>query len=111
MGGPPPPPEWRMVRVVGPTGVYSDSPFMLDSGADIGLIPAAIAYRLQLEAWGEASVSGVGGTQRQEVVEAKIYVEGVGPFDVQMIVTPNVRALGRDIIAQIGMVFPGSLEA
>ena len=109
MGGPPPP-EFRFVRVVGPTGRSRDAPFMLDTGADIGIIPRAMAYYLELPELGQDHVTGVSGTNAQEIVGAQLYVEGLGPFDVEMIVSPSTAALGRDVIAQIGMSIPGAME-
>ncbi|HTT74201.1 MAG TPA: hypothetical protein VMG99_08715 [Thermoplasmata archaeon] len=102
-----PPPEWRFVRVVGPTGHYADYPFMLDSGADIGLITGGLARRLGLDVVGDARVDNAASSAVQELVAAEIYVEGQGPYDVQMLVSQSVNALGRDMITKIGMEIPG----
>jgi hypothetical protein len=103
-----PPPEWRFVRVVGPTGRYADHPFMLDSGADVGLIPLPVARRLALEYLGPSTVTNSRDRAEQDTVAADLYVEGQGPFHVEMLVSGGVFALGRDVIGQIGMSIPAN---
>lgn len=88
-----PPAPVLSVRVGAAAGRWSAAlPFLVDTGADITVIPARLARELQLPVVGETAIQGATGkAARVPIYRAEL---GVG----NMTLSAQVAALGREML-------------
>lgn len=82
---------------------------LLDSGADITVIPRWIAQQLQLKYVDEVLASGYDGVAKETFVySAKIIFDGLGNFIIKTIVSDDEYILiGRDILNKWSLLLKG----
>lgn len=86
------------VSALGPAVVML--PMLIDTGADVTLIPAALARQLRLPRVDTVIVSGFGGaTQRADVHAATLHLGGTEVL--ARVVATDEALLGRDVLAAI----------
>jgi len=85
---------------------------LLDSGADMTVIPRWVAQQLQLKYVDEVLASGYDGvTKKTFVYSVKIIFERMGEFITRAIVSDNVHVLiGRDILNRWSLFLKGRSE-
>jgi len=87
-------------------------PALLDSGADMTVIPQNIAQQLQLKYVDEISVAGYNGiTRKVFVYSAKIIFDNFGDFIIRVITSDNKNSkhalIGRDILNRLSVFLKG----
>ncbi len=84
-------------------------PAVLDSGADMTVIPQNIVQQLQLKYVDEISAVGYDGIVKKTFVySTKIIFENIGDFIIRVITSDNDHALiGRDIINKWSVLLRG----
>ncbi len=82
---------------------------LLDSGADITVIPQNIAQQLHLKYVDEISATGYNGiTRKVFVYSAKIIFDNFGDFIIRVITSNSEHALvGRDILNRLSVFLKG----
>jgi predicted aspartyl protease len=85
---------------------------LLDSGADITVIPERIIQQLQLRYVDEITVSGYDGIPKQTFIySVKLTFNGLGDFIVRAIASSNDYILvGRDILNKWSLLLEGRKE-
>ena len=98
--------------ISGLQGRVIKSSALLDSGADITVIPHWAAQQLQLKYVDEIQASGYDGVpQKTYVYSVKIIFDKIGDFTIRTITTDNDYALiGRDILNKWSLFLEGSDE-
>lgn len=84
-------------------------PALLDSGADITVIPEQIVQQLQLRYVDEITVSGYDGVPKQTFLySVKLIFNDLGDFIVRAIASNNDHVLvGRDILNKWSLLLEG----
>jgi predicted aspartyl protease len=72
-------------------------PALVDSGADITVVPEGVPEALGLPQIGELTVRGIGGTRRVPVYAAEVEVAGWRRV-VEVVAVGGVALLGRDVL-------------
>ena len=83
---------------------------IVDTGADISVIPAALAKDLHLPVVGEVTVRGLIGSERVPLYGTEIEVAGVG-VPVQVAGMGAHTLVGRDVLNRWTLVLRGPQEA
>lgn len=106
---PPAPVMEVSLSIPGAQSVILKSPALLDSGADITVIPEQIVQELQLKYVDEITACGYDGVPKQVFIySVKLIFDGLGNFIVRAITLNNDHALiGRDIINKWSLLLEG----
>lgn len=81
-------------------------PMLVDSGADVTLLPAELVRRLRLPWVDSIAVSGFGGVRQQAAVHAATLTLG-GTQLVARVVASDEALLGRDVLASFVLELDG----
>ncbi len=82
-------------------------PFLVDSGADISVIPVRLARELELPLMGEMMVEGATGRRtRVPIYRAELEIAGV-PLSVQVAGLGRETLIGRDVLNRWTLVLRG----
>ena len=89
--------------------VILKSPALLDSGADITVIPEQVVQQLQLKYVDEITASGYDGVPKQAFIySVKLIFDDLGSFIVRAIASNNDHVLiGRDILNKWSLLLEG----
>jgi len=92
-----------------PQQIILKSPALLDSGADITVIPEWVAQQLQLKYVDETTASGYDGIPKKTFIySVKVIFDGLGHFIVRTITSNNDHVLiGRDILNKWSLFLKG----
>lgn len=105
-----PPAPVLPVRVSGPRGQGgAASPALVDTGADMSVIPAALARELRLPVVGELRVRGVTGSERVPLYGIELEVAGT-TVTVQAAAIGAHMLVGRDVLNRWTLRFRGPEE-
>lgn len=105
-----PPAPVLPVRVAGPGGGgAAATPALVDTGADMSVIPARLAKDLRLPVVGELRVRGVTGSQRVSLYGVELDVAGI-TVAVQAAAMGTHMLLGRDVLNRWTLRFRGPEE-
>lgn len=98
------------VRVTGPGGQGgAASPALVDTGADMSVIPARLARELRLPVVGELRVRGVTGSERVPLYGVELEVGGM-TVTVQAAAIGTHMLVGRDVLNRWTLRFRGPEE-
>lgn len=103
-----PPAPVLPVRVGTPAGGWSAAlPFLVDTGADITVIPARLARDLQLPPVGELGIVGATGKRvRAPIYGAELQI-GAFTFSAQIAALGRETLIGRDVLNRWTLVLRG----
>lgn len=83
---------------------------LVDSGADITVLPEGVADALDLPQIGELTVRGIGGTRRVPVYAAEVEVTGWRRL-VEVVAVGDEALLGRDVLNAWVVTLDGPRQA
>jgi predicted aspartyl protease len=105
-----PPAPVLPVRVAGPDRRWgAAAPALVDTGADLSVIPAALARDLRLPAVGTLRVRGVTGIERVPLHAVELEVAGIA-VTVQMAAIGAQLLVGRDVLNRWTLRLRGAEE-
>jgi len=82
-------------------------PFLVDTGADVTVIPARLARELDLPPVGEMMIEGATGrTARVPIFRAELEIGGIA-VSVQVAALGQETLIGRDVLNQWTLVLRG----
>ena len=105
-------PSYRPAAPVVPVGVSAlggDAvmvPMLIDTGADVTLLPADLVRRLRLPQVDAITVSGFGGARQRATVHVATLTLGGRPLTAR-VVASNEALLGRDVLEHFELELDG----
>lgn len=97
------------VKIRSARGATTAAPAIVDTGADISVLPARLARDLRLPVVGEAAVHGVTGSERVTLYSTEIEIDGIS-VPVEALGVGTHTLIGRDVINRWTLVLRGPQE-
>lgn len=79
---------------------------LVDSGAELSVVPERLARSLRLPVIGEVTVQGVAGARRARIYRAELEVNGVG-LSIEVAGVGTHTLLGRDVLNRWTLILRG----
>lgn len=79
---------------------------LVDSGAELSVMPERLARSLRLPVIGEVTVQGVAGARRARIYRAELEVNGIG-LSIEVAGVGTHTLLGRDVLNRWTLILRG----
>jgi predicted aspartyl protease len=105
-----PPAPVVAVGVEGPAGMRVLCPMLIDTGADLSLLPEVLVHHLGLPQVDRTTVVGLGGGRRHATVHAGWLVLPGARILARLVAFADEAILGRDVLASLVVRLHGPRE-